>query len=79
NLAETVRSAGQAIEQRYRLAKENELKLSSEVEQARIKSVEMEGIREQFRSMSRDAEGDRTLYDSVAHRLRETTLSASVP
>jgi succinoglycan biosynthesis transport protein ExoP len=79
NLAETVRSAGQAIEQRYRLAKENELKLSSEVEQARIKSVEVEGVREQFRSMSRDAEGDRTLYDSVAHRLRETTLSASVP
>ena len=79
SLAETVRSAGQALEQRYRLARETELKLSGEVEQARIKSVEMEGIREQFRSMSRDAEGDRTLHDSVAHRLRETTLSASVP
>lgn len=79
NLAETVRSAGQALEQRYRVAQENELKLSSEVEQARVKSIEVDGIREQFRSMSRDADGDRTLHDSVAHRLRETTLAASVP
>ena len=31
NLADTVRAAGQALEQRYRVAKENELKLSSEV------------------------------------------------
>lgn len=79
NLAETVRAAGQALEQRYRVAKENELKLSVEVAQARGGAVDMEGIREQFRSMSRDAEADRTLHDSVALRLRETSLAASVP
>lgn len=79
NLAETVRAAGQSLEQRYSVAKENELKLSSEVAAARGNAVDVEGIREQFRSMTRDAEGDRTLHDSVALRLRETGLAASVP
>lgn len=79
NLAETVRAAGQALEQRYRVAKENELKLSSEVNLARGNAVDIEGTREQFRSMTRDAEADRTLHDSVALRLRETSLAASVP
>ena len=79
NLAETVRVAGQSLEQRYQVAKENELKLSGEVDRARSGAVDMEGVREQFRSMSREAEADRTLHDSVALRLRETSLVASVP
>ncbi len=78
-LAETVKSAGQALEQRYRVAKENELKISSELAQARATAIDVEGIREQFRAMSRYADGDRALHDSVALRLRETTLAASVP
>jgi capsular exopolysaccharide synthesis family protein len=79
NLADTVRAAGQALEQRYRVARENELKLSNEVAQARTNAVDIEGIRQQFRNMSREAEADRTLHDSVALRLRETSLAASVP
>ncbi len=79
NLAETVRTAGQSLEQRFRVAKENELKLASEVAQARSAAVDAEGFREQFRSLSRDADGDRTLHDTVALRLRETSLAASVP
>ncbi len=78
-LAETVRTAGQSLEQRYRVAKDSELKLSSEVAQARDNAVDVEGFREQFRSMTRDAEADRTLHDSVALRLRETSMIASVP
>lgn len=79
NLAATVRSAGQSLEQRYEVAKENEIKLSSQVAQARGNAVDVEGLREQFRSMSRDADGDRALHDSVALRLRETSMAASVP
>lgn len=79
NLADTTRAAGQALEQRYRVAKENELKLSNEVAQARGNAVDTEGVRQQFRNMSREAEADRTLHDSVALRLRETSLAASVP
>lgn len=79
NLSETVRSTGQALEQKYRVAHEDELKLASEVALARGNAVDVEGIREQFRSISRDASGDRALHDSVASRLRETTLASSVP
>lgn len=79
SLADTVRSAATALEQRYGIAKENEIKLAAEVAQARGLAVENEGIREQFRAMTREAEADRNLHDSVALRLRETNLAASVP
>jgi succinoglycan biosynthesis transport protein ExoP len=79
NLAATVRSAGQALEQRYQIAKGNEAKLQEQVSQARGSAVESEGVREQFRAMTREAEADRNLHDSVALRLRETALAASVP
>ena len=79
NLAETVRAAGQSLEQRYRVAKENELKLAGEVEAARANAVDVEGIRQEFRKITREADADRALHDSVALRLRETTLAASVP
>ena len=78
NLADTVRAAGQSLEQSYRVAKENELKLSREVATARDQAVDVEGVREKFRSMSRESEADRTLHDSVALRLRETGMMASV-
>lgn len=78
-LADTVRSAGQALEQRYRIARENEAKLLAAVDQARALAVDNEGVREQFRTMTREAEADRELHDSVAKRLRETRLAATVP
>jgi capsular exopolysaccharide synthesis family protein len=79
HLEDTVRAAGQALEQRYAIAKENETKLAAQVAQARTEAVSSEGIREQYRAMTREAEADRNLHDSVALRLRETNLAASVP
>jgi polysaccharide biosynthesis transport protein len=79
NLADTVRAAGQSLEQRYDVARENEAKLDAEVSRARLAAVDVEGIRETFRSMTRDAEAVRTLHDSVALRLRETSLAATIP
>lgn len=79
NLTETVQAAGQALEQRYRIAKENETKLAAQVEEARHRAVDAEGVREQFRAMVREAEADRALHESVSRRLRETQLAASVP
>lgn len=79
NLADTVRAAGQSLEQRLRVALENEAKLESEIALARKDAVDVEGVRETFRSMMRSADADRTLHDSVALRLRETTLAATVP
>ncbi len=78
-LAETVRTAGQSLEQRYKIATENETKLAAQVAEARNRAVETEGVREQFRALSRDAEADRNLHESVSQRLRETKLAASVP
>ncbi len=78
-LTETVKSAGKALEQRYQIAQENETKLIAEVARARENAVESEGIRDQFRAMTREAEADRDLLASVSQRLRETHLAASVP
>lgn len=79
NLSETVKAAGQALEQRYRIAKENETKLAAEMVQARETAVANEGVREKFRALVREAEADRALHDSVSKRLRETMLAATVP
>ncbi len=79
SLSETVRSAGQALEQRYRVAMENESKLLGEVGFARESAIDVESLREEFRRLSRDAEAHRTLHESVAQRLRETSLAMSVP
>ncbi len=79
NLADTVNAAGQALEQRYRIAKDNEIKLAAQVESARHLAVDAEGVRERFRAMTREAEADRALHESVSKRLRETQLAASVP
>jgi polysaccharide biosynthesis transport protein len=78
-LADTVRSAGQALQQRYQISRDNETKLSAQVSQARQTAVETEGVREQFRVMTREAEAERALHASVALRLRETGLAATVP
>lgn len=78
NLSETVRAAGQSLDQSYQVSKENELKLSREVDSARGQAVDVEGVREQFRNMTREADAERTLHDSVALRLRETGMMASV-
>ncbi len=79
NLADTVKSAGQALEQRYRIALENENKLTASVAGARGTAVESEGVRDRFRALTREAEADRDLHVAVSQRLRETTLAASVP
>jgi polysaccharide biosynthesis transport protein len=79
NLADTVQAAAQALEQRYSIALENEAKLTAQVAQVRGSAVEDEGVREQFRAIVRESEAVRELHASVARRLRETSLSASVP
>lgn len=79
NLTDTVKAAGKALEQRYQIAQENETKLIAEVARARENAVESEGLRDQFRAMTREAEADRDLHASVSQRLRETNLAASVP
>lgn len=79
NLEDSSTAAGNALEKKYRIATENETKLQDALVAAQGQAVEVEGLREQFRNLDREAEADRSLHDAVAGRLRETALSAAVP
>jgi len=79
SLAVAVRSAGEALEKSHRVAMDNENKLAAEVEEARDRVVDSEGVRAEFVSLSREAEADRELHATVAKRLQETNLAASAP
>lgn len=78
-LAETVKAAGQALEQRYAIANGNERKLTAAVETARKTAVEADGVRDQFRELTRRATAEQELHGSILRRLRETEMAASVP
>lgn len=79
NLVSSINTAGEAIGKKYRVAQENQTKLENAVTVAMGQAVEVEGLREQFRTLNREADADRMLHDAVATRLRETTLTASIP
>ncbi len=78
DLAESVRSAGQALEKSYHVALENELKLQQEVEGARSVAIGVEGVRARFDALKREAEAARELHATVDKRWRETTLASAV-
>ncbi|WP_035605463.1 polysaccharide biosynthesis tyrosine autokinase [Haloferula sp. BvORR071] len=78
DLAESVRSAGEALEKSYHVAMENEHKLSDEVNNARTAAVGVDGLRAQFDKLRRDAEAARDLHASVDKRLREATMAGSL-
>ena len=74
-----VQTAGEAVKKSYRIAVDNQSKLEKEVALARNSAVGVEAVRADFAKLTREAEADRELHASVAKRLRETGLSASVP
>lgn len=78
NLAETARSAGEALEKSYHVAMENEAKLQGEVDQARTVAVSVEGVRARFDSLKREAEAARDLHAAVDKRLRESNLAGAL-
>lgn len=78
DLAEAVRSTGQALEKSYHVALENEAKLQKEVDQARTVAVGVEGVRARFDVLKRELEAARELHATVDKRLRETMLASAV-
>lgn len=79
SLDAAVRTAGEALEKSYAVAVDNEKKLKLAMAEARDNAVDVEGLRADFNTLVREAEADRELHASVARRLRETSLAASVP
>ena len=78
-LKSAVQTAGERVQKSYRIAVENQAKLEREVALARSSAVDVEGVRAEFATLTREAQADRELHGAVAKRLRETSLSASVP
>ncbi|MEM1083411.1 MAG: polysaccharide biosynthesis tyrosine autokinase [Verrucomicrobiota bacterium] len=78
-LNQAVVTAGEAVQKSYRIAVENQTKLEREVALASSSAVDNEGVRAEFAELRREAAADRELHASVAKRLRETSLTASVP
>ncbi len=78
DLADAVRSAGQALEKSYHVALENEAKLQREVDQARTVAVGVEGLRARFDVLKDESDAARDLHAAVDKRLRETTLATAV-
>jgi polysaccharide biosynthesis transport protein len=78
DLAEAVRSSGQALEKSYHVALENEAKLQKEVERARTVAVGVEGLRARFDVLKRELDAARELHGTVDKRLRETMLASAV-
>ena len=79
NLQKAARAAGETLENNYRIALDEEIKLGREVERARTEVVASEGLRAKFETLEREAVADRTTHEAVAGRLRETSLAAAVP
>lgn len=77
DLADSVASAGLALEKSYHVAMENEAKLQGEVDSARTVAVGVEGIRARFDLLKREAEAARELHATVDKRLRETNLASA--
>lgn len=78
DLAESVRSAGEALEKGYHVAFENERKLSDEVADARIAAVGVESQRAEFDALKREAEAARARHGDVDQRLRAAALVATL-
>lgn len=78
DLAESVRSAGEALEKSYHVVYENEKKLTNEVALARTEAVGVESLRAQFDVLKRKAEAAREMHASVDKRLREATLAGAL-
>jgi len=79
SLAQTARAAGEAVTKNYQIASDNEAKLTHEVERARADAVSAEGLRAKFEVLEREANADRMTHESVASRLRETSVANAVP
>jgi len=79
NLAEAAATASDVASGNFQIAKDNEAKLVAEVERSRSRVVAAEGLRARFEALEREAIADRTTHESVASRLRETSIAASIP
>jgi succinoglycan biosynthesis transport protein ExoP len=77
-LRQNALAAGETIRKRYEAAKENEQKLFTAVESQNEQLLGLDDSLMGLRSLQRDVDSDRELFDAVQHRLKETSVSEGI-
>jgi succinoglycan biosynthesis transport protein ExoP len=78
-LEQEVQRIVRSITSDYNAAKASEMALTGEMEQARRAALELQEKAIEAAVIEREVESDRTLYESVLKRSKETALTGSVP
>ena len=78
NLAESVSKAGEILTGQYDSSVQTEAKLNAALKEQEAAALELNKIAIPYNVLQRDVETDRTLYDSVIARMKETAITAGV-
>ena len=77
-LAESVSKAGDILNREYEASVQTEGKLASALKEQETAALELNKIAIPYNVLLRDVETDRTLYDAVIARMKETALTVGV-
>lgn len=77
-LQESFQNAAERLQQQFASAKETEAKIREELRSQEDKALEQDRLKIRYNVLSREVESDRTLYQDVMTRLKETTVRHGV-
>jgi succinoglycan biosynthesis transport protein ExoP len=78
SMAESVSKAGDILNRQYDASVQTEAKLTEALKEQETTALELNKIAIPFNVLQRDVETDRTLYEAVISRMKETSVTASV-
>ena len=78
SLKATLQNAGKILAAHYRAAKDTEDKLTAAYHEQEQAALDLNRIGIPYGVLQREVESDRSMYDSLMTRVRETTISAEV-
>ena len=78
SLAAAVAKAGDSVEKRYQAAVETEQKLDAALKEQEKVALDLNKISIPYNVLAREVASDRSMYDAVMTRLRETTVTQSL-
>jgi polysaccharide biosynthesis transport protein len=78
SLSAVVATAGDSVQKRYQVALETEQKLDAALRQQEKMALDLNKISIPYSVLAREVASDRSMYDAVITRLRETTLTQNL-
>jgi capsular exopolysaccharide synthesis family protein len=78
DLLESVSKAGDILKQQYESSVQTEVKLTAALKEQETAALELNKISIPYNVLQRDVETDRTLYEAVIARMKETSLTAKL-